>query len=94
MRTLWPYYDKIRDVYATNGYRTVRRTRKTGLTDRNVSELNDAVATCTKIQPAADQLSKASDAITDWEDLVADAGRISSRASDVLNADYGNGAPN
>jgi hypothetical protein len=63
---------------------------KAGLTEGNKKELNDIIHTCQQIQDAANAFSQsaASDKDKDWASVTSDANRVSSRANDLLNANY------
>jgi hypothetical protein len=63
---------------------------KAGLTDQNKHELNDIIHTCQQVQDAANAFSQSagSDKDKDWASVTSDANRVSSRANDLLNANY------
>jgi hypothetical protein len=67
-------------------------TRKNGLSPANQQELKDDIDTCNKIQQAANDLSQLAKNDKDWAPVMNDADRVSGKAKDVMNADYGSGA--
>lgn len=63
--------------------------RKNGLSQPNKSELNDIITTCEQIQSAATAFTPSAKDDRGWAAITSDSTRVSSRARDVLNADYG-----
>jgi len=76
-------------VVINNSLVTQTTTRKNGLSDSNRTELNNIISVCQKIHDAAESFLPLSKSDKDWSTIISDADRVASRASDVLNADYG-----
>jgi hypothetical protein len=70
-------------------YVTENISRKNGLSDANRTELKNDIATCSKIHDAAEVFIPMAKTDKDWPAILSDADRVAGRASDILNADYG-----
>ncbi len=69
------------------GAGNITTVQQAGLSDDNRNELKDMIDLCGKIHDAADTLMAMSSADKDkeWAAVISDAGRIASRANDMLN---------
>jgi hypothetical protein len=76
-------------VYINNTLVTQNETKKNGLNSTNVSELKNIISVCQKIHDAAQAFMSQAKSDKDWNTILSDADRVTARASDVLNADYG-----
>jgi uncharacterized phage infection (PIP) family protein YhgE len=76
-------------LYVNNTLVTQTITKKNGLSDNNKSELNNIIQTCQKIHDAANAFMSLAKSDSGWTTILSDSDRVASRASDVLNADYG-----
>jgi len=76
-------------MYINNTLVTQTVTKKNGLSDSNKLELKNIIDICQKIHDAAEAFMTLAKTDKGWSTILSDADRVASRASDVLNADYG-----
>jgi len=76
-------------VYINNSLMTQTVTKKNGLSDSNKTELKNIISVCQQVHDAAEAFMAMAKTDKDWSTILSDADRVSGRASDVLNADYG-----
>jgi hypothetical protein len=76
-------------AYVNNTLITQTVTKKNGLSDSNKTELNNMITTAQKIRDAAGVFMNVAKTDQGWTTIQSDADRVASKASDVLNADYG-----
>jgi uncharacterized phage infection (PIP) family protein YhgE len=76
-------------IYVNNTLVSQTVTKKNGLSDSNKSELSNIIQVCQKIHDAANSFMSLAKSDKDWTTVLSDSDRVAARASDVLNADYG-----
>lgn len=80
----------VQQSMVVNGsYVTENITRKNGLSQQNKNELGDMITLAQKIHDAANVFMSVAKTDQGWSTILSDSDRVAGRASDLINADYG-----